>query len=124
MDRESVHVSTSSMSCGVMTLSRIGEDIEKVLYRLASQLYHPSRGNPCAFFIWSDLNDGTKNLTNAQRLNREIRNEGFGLVSVADCAENPRTGNIIVIYTWNIHHAKFKAWYSKERVKKLKQVGT
>ncbi len=120
MDHESVNIRNTTMSCGVMELSRINDDVEKVLYQIASSLYHPSRGNPCAFFVWSDIHEPS---TNATKLCRLIDEKGLGLVETSLIHENPRTGNFILVYTWGIHHARFKAWYRKERVKRMKKVG-
>jgi len=120
MDHESVNINRTSMSCGVNELSRINDDIEKVLYQIASSLYHPSRGSPCAFFVWSDIaNVGT----NADRLEEKIDKEGLGFVERSQIIENPRTGNFILVYTWGIKHDRFKAWYRKERVKRMRKVG-
>ena len=123
MDHESVNIRNSTMSCGVMELSRIDSDIEKVLYCIASTLYHPSRGSPCAFFVWSDVWIGEENVPNAERLSELIDNKGLGIVDTCKPAENPRTGNMILVYIWTIHHARFKAWYRKERVKKMRKMG-
>lgn len=124
MDHESVNMSNCTMSCGVVELSRIGDDVDKVLYQLASRLYHPSRGSPCAFFVWSDVTfDGISD-SNSEKLRNAVEYERFGLIDISSRAENPRTSNIIQIYIWNIKHKRFKAWYSKERVKRIKKVGT
>ena len=120
MDHESVNIRSTTMSCGVMELSRINDDVEKVLYQLASSLYHPSRGNPCAFFVWSDVVEGD---TNSQRLQIEVERKNLGGVSPSSFVENPRTGNLILIYVWTIDHARFKAWYRKERVRRIRKVG-
>src|SRR3546814_5463765 len=71
MDHERVNISSYTMSCGVMELSRIGEETEGVLYALASRLYHPCRGAPCACFLFSDVVEtttGSSPLTASSRL--------------------------------------------------------
>ena len=120
MDHESVNIRSTTMSCGVMELSRIDDDVEKVLYQIASSLYHPSRGQPCAFFVWSDISHGT---TSSYRLRDKINKENFGSVELSENAENPRTGNIIMVYVWAVRHRRLKAWYRKERVKRMRKVG-
>jgi hypothetical protein len=122
MDHQSVNIHNTSMSCGVNELSRINDDIEKVLYQIASSLYHPARGNPCAFFVWSDLST-FEGSTNAERLCVTVNDRNFGDVDDSPHAENPKTGNFILIYVWKIDHGRFKAWYKKERLKRFKKVG-
>ena len=120
MDHESVNIRSTTMSCGVMELSRIDSDHNRVLYQIASHLYHPARGQPCAFIVWSDI---WGELTNSALLRREILDRKYGQVEVSFKAENPRTGNIIQVYVWSVDHAKLKAWYIKQRVAKLRGIG-
>ena len=122
MDHDRVNITTTSMSCGILELSRINEDTTGVLYALGSRLYHPSRGNPCAFFIFSDVADGGD--TASSRLCGLIGELKLGSVTMSPLTENPRTGNIIVTYTWAIDHAVFKKYYAKKRSEKLLKVGS
>ena len=121
MDHESVNIRSTTMSCGVMELSRIDSDVGRVLYQLASHLYHPSRGSPCAFFVWSDL--GGPQQTTADELDRAVLGKELGRMNYSPITENPRTGNLILVYTWTIEHTKFKSWYRNERVKRMRRVG-
>lgn len=124
MDHERVNIASSPMSCGVMELSRINEDTDGVLYALGSRLYHPSRGNPCAFFAFSDLYFRDEAVGPAYHLVQKVRELGLGEVMITTSAENPRTGNIIVVCIWEIDHARFKEYYAKVRVNKLAKVGS
>jgi hypothetical protein len=121
MDHERVNVSSSHMSCGIMELSRIGDEKDAVLYSLASRLYHPARGAPCAAFLWSDI---VMEGTSSELLRDTVIKYKFGDVSRSRPMENPRTGNMICVYTWIIDHTLFKEWYSQQRVKKLAEVGS
>jgi hypothetical protein len=114
------------MSCGIAELSSITDPIGAV-YQVAARLYHPSRGDPVALILASDIraNDASENGgVNTYQFFREIKRLGLGTVYTSEGVENPKTGNIIVLYTWFIDHEKFKLWYSHERVKKLTKVGT
>lgn len=123
MDHERVNISQSVMSCGVMELSRIGDDTEDVLYALASRLYHPARGNPCAFFVFSDIEDGS--VTASHRLMDEIHRLRFGtVIQPKHSEENPRTGNHITVFLWAINHDAFKGWYARQRAARMMKVGT
>lgn len=121
MDHDRVNIHHSGMSCGVLELSRISSDTDDVLYAIASRLYHPSRGDPAAIIVWSDI---ATEETSSGKLADSVKAQKFGRVIGAAHAENPKTGNIIVLYLWTIDHAAFKAWYAQKRVEKLKKVGT
>lgn len=105
-----------------MQLSRIDSEIDPVLFAIASRLYHPSRGAPCAYFMFSDVTseDGVP----SRALATTILEQDFGVILQTDATENPRTGNDVIIYVWTINHERFKAWYAEERVKKMRKVGT
>lgn len=123
MDHDRVNISSTSMSCGVAELNRIsGDDIEGVLYAIGSRLYHPSRGSPYAAFVFSDLADGEPNA--ATKLVKQVASLRLGNVGCTPAVENPKTGNIISIWWWNINHEVFKTWYALKRVEKLKKVGS
>ena len=122
MDHERVNISATSMSCGVLQLSRINSETGAVLYALASRLYHPARGDPAAFFVFSDVAMGGTR-TSSDDLERAVKCHDFGSVSRSGIVENTKTGNYILVFTWAINHTKFKAWYGEERVKRLKKVG-
>jgi len=121
LDHERVNIRNTIMSCGVMELSRINSDVNGVLYALASRMYHKSRGDPCAFFIFSDV---WATHTCAEELRKLVGQKNLGDVIMSSVVENPRTGNGIVVYTWAIYHEKFKAWYKEERMKRFGRVGT
>lgn len=117
MDHERINIHQSTMSCGVMELSRISEDTADAVYALASRLYHPARGNPCAFFIWS-------NLRWADDLGDFVTKNEFGHIATVGPQENPRTGNQIYVHLWSIDHEMFKKWYIAQRVARMKKAGT
>lgn len=119
MDHERVNISNSSISCGVMELSRIADDVADVAYSIGSRLYHPARGDPCAFLIWSDVN----NDNSSKRLMDFIHDRKLGQCQISNFAENPKTGNIIVVYICTIDHPTWKKWYKDVRVFKLQKVG-
>ena len=118
MDQHHVNISMSGISCGVLELSRIESDSEKVLYALASHLYHPSRGQPAAFVIWSDLPKDS----NGSKLCRVLEDFFDEALIVSQGAENPKTSNTIVVFCWCINHVALKEWYVKQRVKKAQKL--
>jgi hypothetical protein len=123
MDHDRVNIHTTAMSCGVMELSRINEDTEGVLYALGSRLYHPSRGDPVAFFIFSDICHRDEMSSASWHLADAVKRLNLGTIDVSTTAENPKTGNFIVVAVWAINHEAFKKFYADARVKKLAKVG-
>lgn len=115
MDNESVVIYQSNASCAVLELSRITKEYDKVLYQIASKLYHPSRGAPAAFVMWSDLD---------LELVKHIENKRWAAGSrpmVSEWRDNPRTGNKVCVVIWPIPHEEFREWYIKQRVNRFKK---
>lgn len=119
MDNHHVNIQTSAMSCGVLTCNSFGEDSRKILFAMASRLYHPSRGYPAAIYLWSDLSSTD---SRGNRLANFIEDQQLGanLLTSQDHIENPVTGNEISLFTWIIPHEEFKEWYKKERLNRIK----
>ena len=124
MDHARINVNSSGISCGVKELSRMSDEADENLFAVANAFYHPSRGNPPAFCVWSNLDDMTINGgegTNGHRLQAAIEKHGFGTVIKSDPALNPNTGNAIAVWTWLIAHEPFKKWYKKKKIEKLQK---
>lgn len=122
MDHARINVNSSGISCGVKELSRMSDEAIENLFAIANAFYHPSRGNPPAFCIWSNLDDTKINGgegTNGHRLQKAVVDLGFGIVTKTAPALNPNTGNPIAVWTWLIDHEKFKNWYKVQRILKL-----
>ena len=118
MDQHHVNISTSVISCGVLELSRLESDVEKVLYAIATYLYHPSRGSPAAFLIWSDLPEES----NGNAFYEDLLGRFSGELHKTKNVENPKTSNMICVYTWLIPHEEVKKWYIEQRVKKARKL--
>lgn len=75
-------------------------------YRAENEL-HPS----CAFLLFShkDSNKVT------QRFAALIEAEKLGDVWRSEPANNPNSGNDIVVYVWKVDKANFKKWYVENR---------
>lgn len=117
MDHARVNATPSNISCGVVELSRMAEDLDDVLFAIGNRFYHPSRGNPPAFAIFSNVTDIE---TVAHRIAKKIREMGLGDVFCTEPKINPNTGNPIAVWTWGIKHEVFKKWYYETRINKLK----
>lgn len=127
MDNHHVSIHSSSASCGVLELSGYSSDVDKVLYALATYLYHPSRGVPASFVMWSDVVGPDES-----PIDGNVRSNGgalwvrinrlFGGIVSTNVVENPKTSNPIQVWIWPIPHERFKAWYLKERVERAKKL--
>lgn len=126
MDNHHVRLNSSFMSCGVAELSDIGGDIKKVLYSIATNLYHPSRGSPYAIICWSDLVEHSNGATLGNLIMTGTIS-GLHVGFLGQCfmslpVENPKTGNAIKCWWWNVDHDAFKKWYITERVARAKKL--
>ena len=129
MDNHHVSITSSSASCAILELSGIGADADKVLYALATRLYHPARGNPAAFVMWSDVyeyvgHNGDVRVTNGVNLASAILKDHTPISKLlqSHVVENPLTGNPIRVWLWELDHTQFKKWYIEERVRRAKRV--
>jgi hypothetical protein len=123
MDNHHVYISESRMSCGVLELSDMKSDPIKTLYAIATHLYHPARGAPAAFVLWSDVTLKAVR-SNGQALASMISQlelAANGLTTTAP-HENPKTSNPIQVYLWSLPHDKFREWYKAERVRRALRV--
>ena len=119
MDNHHVYISESQASCGVLELSKLGSDPEKILYALSSRLYHPSRGNPSAFVMWSDTEE-----SNGVKLANFICDGttfSHGVLLQSGWIENPKTSNDIAVFLWQIPHEQLKTWYKAYKINKIKK---
>lgn len=117
MDNHHANFSPSQISCGVLQLYGITSDPERVLYALANYLYHPSRGTPAAFVIWSDTKD-----SNGVKFNSYLASELQNFAPTSQWIENPKTSNEITVWLWAIPHEKLKEWYKQKRIEKASKV--
>lgn len=120
-DNHHVAVCSSQISCGVAQVYNITSDAEKVLYAIATQLYHPARGSPYAFLTWSDTEDsnGLKLANFIDSLYGKL--SGFP-INQTNWAENPKTSNKICIWVWEIPHEELKKWYLNQRMVKASKL--
>lgn len=123
MDNHHVYISESQASCGIIELSRLSSDPRKVLFAIASRLYHPARGNPASFILWSDVKDsnGVKFMKYVEVTRLHSKNSSIESVKQGKWIENPKTGNEITWFMWEIPHKWFKIWYNEERIRKIKK---
>ena len=94
MDHEVIGIRQSSISCGVLELTRVGTEPEKAMFALGAYLYHPSKGQPAAFGILSDVVGEVFSYI----LVKIMRNMGFiGIITMFDYEINFKIGNTIYV---------------------------
>ena len=115
-DHRRVAIQESVASCGICTMSGFSSDasVKDIVFQLASSLYHPAKGRPYEFVIWSDTAK-SKGSDVAKYLG-----EYENTLTESDWAENSKTGNQIKVFVWQIPHAEFRAWYGKQRISRIK----
>ena len=121
MDNHHVTILNSSMSCGVIELSHITADLDKVMFAIANYLYHPAKGSPVAFILWSDVFE----LSNGYNLYIDLVDNCSRFAASLQRSEqviNPKTGNMIFVCIWEISHEAFKKWYIEQRVERAKRL--
>lgn len=117
MDHDRINITHSNISCGVNELSRISEETEQAIFAVANYCNHPSRGNPPAFFIASDVSNVE---TSTSRFMKIVESLNLGTVSVSEPEINPKTGNPIQIYIWKPDHKNLRDYYINTKIQKLK----
>lgn len=116
-DHGRVTIQQLSLSCGVLGLSGFSSDatVEDISFQLASYLYHPAKGTPAEFVVFSD----TPN-SKGHDVSKYLLVFG-GILVESPWAENSKTGNLIKVFTWQIPHTQFKEWYQNERISRIKK---
>lgn len=123
MDHPKVRITPSNMSCGILELSDLKNDHEATLFNVASYLYHPTRGQPAACMMWSDINSYYANGYQFYQHLNKLHFKNFTLLhSLFQPVENPKTSNIITAWIGIFDHIEFKRWYIDQRILKLKNI--
>lgn len=107
----------SQASCGILEIYNLSKDNKKVLYAIATRLYHPSRGAPAAFVLWSATSDDPCPLYDYIK---SLKMDPAALF-VTEYRDNPKTGNNMAVYLWAIPHEAFRAWYKTQKLAKLER---
>jgi hypothetical protein len=111
-----VDIQGSAISCGVTQISRISDDIDDVLFAIATRFYHAAHGQPPAFVIWSNLGEVE---TNGHRIAKRIEEQKFGTVTQSANEVNPNTGAVICVWLWQVGHEAYKEWYKATKIAKI-----
>jgi len=112
----------SHVSCGVMEVHHLpDQSASRTLFSIANALYHKANPRPAAFVLFSDVTDTAE--TRGGLLARYIAdNKAFGgHFQASDGAINPKTGNTIKVWLWNINHEVFRKYYVEELANRIEE---
>lgn len=93
----------------------------KMLFALATGLYHKANPRPTAFVIFSDVVDGY-NESRGEALVKAIEKvPGSGFLMATTKEVNPRTGNTIILWVWTPNHDTMRKWYQDELANRIEE---
>jgi hypothetical protein len=112
---------TSHVSCGVLEVGSLLDNMERNAWEIANRLYHPAHGSPEAFIMASDYvrdEEGRPSRSGVLMAYLEDNKMVRG-VRTTPAAINPKSGNVIAVMVGTINHDEFKKWYKEESIRKL-----
>jgi hypothetical protein len=105
----------SLISCGVMEVHHLPkQNPSKTAFSIANALYHKANPRPAAFVMFSDVVGEGANLSRGQSLSNYITSLNAGDLFPSQKKVNPRTGNVIQVYLWQLDHEALRKWYQDE----------
>ena len=109
----------SYVSCGVTEMHHLPDKSPQVImFCLATHLYHKANPRPAAFVIFSDIISANK--SRGECLSHYIREKAkFGALLSTGQEINPKTGNVIQVWTLQLDHDSFRAWFVEETMHRL-----
>ena len=120
INSQQIRFTTSPTSCGVLELSHLPDNTPtQMAFSLANALYNKANARPSAFVIWSDLVNLPQGWSRGETLFSELESMNVGTVTRTSQQINPKTGNIIALFTLVIDHAQFKAWFTEEYTNRI-----
>ena len=113
---QQLQFSKSNISCGVMEVHHLPDQSgTKMLFGVACALYHKANPRPTAFVIFSDTVDSER----GQRLADAFVSTKVGNQIVLGPVVNPKTGNLIKVWLWELEHESFRKWYQNELANRI-----
>jgi len=116
-----VQIEKSRVSCGVLEMHHLpDENPAKTVLALANHLYHKANPRPASYAIFSDVVDKSTP-SRGQRLASYIVDYiPKCVVLLATKPEtNPRTGNLICLWSLRFIHEEFRKWYTEEVMNRI-----
>ncbi len=100
----------SHVSCGVLEVHHLPSDgAQKTVFAIANHLYHKANPRPGSFVLFSDVVSGREH--RGEDLAKAIQAINCGSIWASSKQVNPRTGNTIQLWCFEVNHEKFRKWY-------------
>lgn len=118
VNSKTVRFDRSHVSCGVIEAHHLPENSGQTVFAIANHLYNKANPRPGAFVIFSDTlekGEASRGANLAVRLEKL----GCGRIDATARQINPRTGNMIVLWTFEVNHEAFRKWYQDELANRI-----
>jgi hypothetical protein len=107
------------VSCGVMEAHHLPDQSGvKLAFSIANALYNKANPRPAAFVLFSDTVDSGRGQRLADCITGTIR---CGQLSKFGPVVNPKTGNYIKVWVWQLDHDSFRKWYQDELANRVEE---
>ena len=109
----------SHISCGVVEVHHLpDENPGRTMFAICNHLYHKANPRPAAFVMFSDTTDNKR----GKRLADFIIKFGDGdRLFTSKPKINPRTGNTIHVWVWELDHEVLRKWYAEEAMHRVSE---
>lgn len=110
-----VQFNKSYVSCGILECHHLPkQSSQQTIFAILTSLYHKSQPRPAAWVLFSDVipEDGTK--SRGQQLSEAIAKLWPGVLVKGANKINPKTGNTIVWWMWNLEPETLRKWYQDQ----------
>lgn len=109
----------SHCSCGIVEVHHLPKNITQTVFSIANHLYNKANPRPAAFVLFSDVVDGEDE--RGTRLANALEKLNCGLLLKTLKEVNPKTGNTIRVWIWDVNHDKFRKWYQEELANRVSE---
>lgn len=105
----------SFVSCGILEVHHLPKATSQAtIFSILTSLYHKSQPRPAAWVMFSDTvpEDGTK--SRGQQLAEAIEKLWPGVLRHGPVRVNPKTGNSIIWWMWDLNPEVLRRWYQDQ----------
>lgn len=122
INSQQVRFDKSTVSCGILNVHHLprSQPSKNIVFSILTQLYHKAQPRPSAWVMFSDVvpEDATK--STGQLLATSIAQLFGPTCLVAGPPKvNPRTGNVIKWWMWDLNHEHLRKWYQDELANRI-----
>ena len=122
VNSQQIQFNRSRISCGVLEAHHLPDHTgSKLCFSVATALYHKANPRPSCFITFSDVVDSEGGRSRGERLVAYLRdNHLFGGTLLTTSKQiNPRTGNTIQMWIYEVNHPEFRKFYQAELANRI-----